>query len=110
MDIIIFLSGVVFGASAMFLSFRRSQIAVDHERKRAEKREERLRDQRDAHTVAEEQAKEELVQLRIEQANSAGYVDGYNACLQENGLDAVQGILDKGLRDGKRIVCSVFNR
>ena len=113
-EIAIFIAGMVVGALVMFSSFRRMQIAVRNERKRGEQREERISRERDLHQAAAERVRDQLEQLRIDQANSAGYVDGWRACQKEfqdaDDLENANSLLRSGLRDGKRIVCGVFDR
>lgn len=92
----IFLLGAVVGAACMHYSRNKALIAAGRERERTDK------------------AVNELAVLRIEQANNAGYIDGYNAARRdaeaEQEAELANGILIQGLKDGKRVSWSVLNR
>ena len=107
----IFLAGALVGAAIMFSSNHRASLAADRERARGEKREERLRKERDAHAAAADQYREQLTQMRIEQANSAGYEDGRAAAQQETdnqyAAGAMTDLFNQSLRDGKSVVVGI---
>ena len=108
-----FLAGAIVGAACMHYSHNKALIAAENERKRAEKRESRLVEERNAYQAASESWKLQFTDMRIDQANSAGYVDGYNAARREmeadQNADFAIDTLSKGLRDGKRISWTVIN-
>ena len=91
-----FLAGAIVGAACMHYSRNKAMIAADRERSRADK------------------AMTELNEIRIEQANSAGYVDGYHAGQREmeagQGIGIVNGVFAQSLRDGKKVTWTVLDR
>lgn len=113
-EIGIFIAGVLVGAVAMFSSFRRAQIMANRERERSERREERMRKERDAQREIAESVKELLEQMRIDQANNSGYVDGYQAGSKDtknkDEMEISNVLLGDGLRAGKRIIYGVYDR
>lgn len=108
-----FLAGALVGAVCMWGSCTRANMAAECERRKAEKRENRLVQERNAHQASSETWKQTVADMRIDQANSAGYVDGYNAARRE--IDAEQAasisgeLIARSLRDGKRISWRVIN-
>ena len=112
--LIIFLGGALVGAACMWCSCNRARIAAENERKRMEKRETRLTEERFAVQASADRTREQLMQLQIDQANSAGYIDGYNACRRDmdstQAADVASGILEQGLKDGKRVYWAVVGR
>lgn len=110
----IFLGGALVGAGCMWLSCRRASIAADGERRRNETRIQALQMSEQSARNAADHLCETLNQMRIDQANNAGYVDGYHACQKEmeaqNGMDTMNGFFANSLRDGKRVVLGVYDR
>lgn len=108
-----FLAGALVGAACMWSSCNRARIAADNERRRMEKRESRLIDERNAYQASAERWKLEITDMRIDQANNAGYLDGYNACRRESenqqAFSYSQDFIAKSLRDGKRVSWTVIN-
>lgn len=108
-----FLAGALVGAAWMWSSCNRARIAADNERRRMEKRESRLIDERNAFQASSERWMMEVSDMRVDQANSAGYVDGYNAARREmeaeQNADFAIDTLTKGFRDGKRVSWTVIN-
>ena len=108
-----FLAGALVGAVCMHYSHNKVLIAAANERRRAEKRENRLTDERNAYQAAAESWKHQITDMRIEQANSAGYIDGYNSARHEmeaeQSSDFAIDTLTKGFRDGKRVSWTVIN-
>lgn len=107
----IFLAGALVGAAIMFSSNHRASLAADRERARCEKREERLRKERDAFAASADQYREQLTQMRIDQANAAGYEDWRAAAQQESGSQYAAGamteLFNRSLRDGKSVVVGI---
>ena len=108
-----FLAGALVGAACMWCSNKRAFMAAENERRLAESRETKLAKEREACRSAGESWRLQLMDMQIEQANSAGYLDGYNACCRdmENRKDAGYAIdtIAQGLRDGKRVFWTVIN-
>jgi len=109
-----FLAGTAAGAACMWCSCVQARNAAENERKRAEKREARFSEERFALRADADNAREGLARMQIEQANSAGYMDGYNAgrrdAENEQVSEFANGILKQGLQDGKRVSWTIFNR
>ena len=109
----IFLGGALIGAACMWCSCNRARIAADNERRRAEKRESKLVEERNAFQASSERWKLEITDMRVDQANSAGYVDGYNAARREMEAEQTAGFafdtLNKGFLEGKRVSWTVIN-
>ena len=107
-----FLAGAICGAAAMWSSNTRAMKAAAKERALSERREIRLLEERDACQAACESWRMQTAEMRIDQANNAGYLDGYNACRREleaaQSADAVSDTISQALRDGKRVSWSVI--
>lgn len=97
----------------MWLSCRQARKAADNERRRMEKRESKLIDERNAFRADSEHWQQEVTAMRIDQANSAGYVDGYNACRRETEADQTaafsEDLITRSLRDGKNVAWAVYH-
>lgn len=87
--------------------------AVAYERQRSEKREERLRSERDSYQKLYRQSQATMAQMNAEQANSAGYEDGYRAAckdLEADGISAsVNNAIMNGLRNGDGVSLRIMN-
>ena len=87
--------------------------AVARERQRAEKREERLRSERDNHAKLLTSAQAHIAQMQVEQAEAAGYEDGYRACYKDLASDEVgagmNNVICEGLRNGGAVAVRILN-
>lgn len=106
-----FLAGALVGAACMWTSGYRARMAMLHERRRMEKRENRLIEERDAYHAESEKWKVQVMDMHIDQENSAGYIDGFNACRRE--MENRQGegfpceFFTQSLRDGAHVFWTV---
>ena len=102
-----FLAGALVGAACVRYSRNKALIAADNERARSENQIQSLTNERNGY-------QNHLIEIRIEQANNAGYIDGYNACRRDMEAEQEAGIaselLTQSLRDGKRITCAILGR
>lgn len=121
MELVSVAAGVAIGVAAMLASNHRASIARANERASAIRREDRMRSERDVAVKARDDARLIITNLRIDSANSAGYVDGREASRREierlTSENAVlrdqvkmENLLDLNLRDGKRIVYGSFDK
>lgn len=113
-ELFVFLAGAAIGACAVALGNIRVSKMVALERQKAKAQEERTRKELSEAMTARAAKEMECVALKIENANNAGYMDGFIAGRKETqSAEAVRGItniLDRGLKEGKRVSCSVMNR
>ena len=111
--LMIFLIGAFIGAACMWSSCRRANLAADAERRRMEKQETMYIEAMNAYKAESESWRLQVSEMRIDQANNAGYIEGYNACRKE--MESCQNagyaneIIAQGLRDGKRVTWAVIN-
>jgi|GEM_PF-5146956 len=87
--------------------------AVAYERQRAEKREERLRAERDSYMKLYQQMTAKMQEMEKLEANAAGYEDGYRtACrdLEADSLSAgVSSTIYSSLRKGGAVSLRILN-
>ena len=102
-----FLAGAIVGAACMHYSRNKTLIAIDREKAKAMKQIHALEEERNRYL-------KRLTDMLIEQANSAGYVDGYHAGQREmeagQGIGIVNGVFAQSLRDGKKVTWTVLDR
>lgn len=111
--IAVIMCGIAIGAVAMHAHNWAIDTAVARERQRAEKREERLRSERDNLRNLYQQTVAAIQSMKIEQANSAGYEDGYRACYKDMGSDEIgagmNNVICEGLRNGGAVSVRILN-
>lgn len=87
--------------------------AVARERARGEKREERLRSERDNYAKLFSSAQARIAQMQTEQAEAAGYEDGYRACYKDLASDemgaGMNNVICEGLRNGGAVAVRILN-
>lgn len=112
--IAILMCGVAMGALCMHAHNFAINRAVEYERQRSAKREDRLRSERDNYATLYQQASETIEQLHVEQSNAAGYEDGYRACYKDTTADAfsasVSNAIYDSLKNGKSVRMSVLGQ
>ena len=101
------------GATLMHAHYWAVGQAVAHERQKADAQAQQLRAERDSYRRLHEAAVQTIQQLRLEQANSAGYEDGYRAAYKDaeaEGFSAsVNDAIYTGLRDGSSVSLRILN-
>lgn len=87
--------------------------AVAREHARGERREERLRSERDNNAKLLSSAQAHIAQMQVEQAEAAGYEDGYRACYKDLASDEVgagmNNVICEGLRNGGAVAVRILN-
>lgn len=111
--LLLVLAGTALGASAMYVHHCSVNRAILRERERSDRREDRLRSERDNYINLYKQAVATIEQLHLDQANSAGYEDGWHACYNEVNTtvytDSLSDVLKNSLHNGKTVRMSVVN-
>lgn len=104
---------IAVGATCMHAHNCTVARAVAYERQRAEKREERIRSERDNLRSLYQQTVTTIQSMKVEQANSAGYEDGYRACYKDMGSDEIgagmNNFICEGLRKGGAVSVRILN-
>lgn len=104
---------ITVGATCMHAHNFAVARAVAYERQRAEKREERLRSERDNYMRLHQQATATIHKMQVAEANSAGYEDGYRAAykdLESEEISAsVNNAICNGLREGGAVSLRILN-
>ena len=104
---------IAIGATCMHAHNFAVARAAAYERQRAEKREERLRSERDNYAQLLAAANKSIAQMQIEQANSSGYEDGYRAACHNMEADSfsanVSNAIYNSLRDGGAVSLRILN-
>lgn len=87
--------------------------AVAREHARGERREERLRSERDNYAKLLTSAQARIAQMQVEQAEAAGYEDGYRACYKDLASDEVgagmNNVICEGLRNGGAVAVRILS-
>lgn len=111
--ILYFLGGMLLGAASVHYCRNVAQIAADNERQKADEREQRLIAERDACRAQADSLALTINDMRIDQANNAGYLDGYHAGQQEHEAAQVAGfsmdMMDNALKSGGRVIWTAIN-
>lgn len=112
--ITIIMCGIAIGAVAMHAHNWSINQAVARERQRAEKREDRLRSERDNYAGLYQTTSNTIQQMQVERANESGYEDGYRSCAKDMSADSVSASVNdaifKGLQQGKSIRLGIMDR
>lgn len=110
--ILYFLGGMLVGAACARYSRNLARIAADNERAAANEREKALISERDAYRAQADSWARTVTDMQMEQANNAGYLDGYHAAQTEQEAEQVAGfsmdVMDNTLRNGGRVSWSVI--